>query len=192
MCAQLHLRGSLWGRLASLAVWSTAGVRRRATGFSHSGEGCILISSFKCLIFFPTRECKGNFRLLFYFPVWIPPAWMVLHLTPSLILPFVRLSATQLQDLIHWVLRTCPENLRHNTMNRKSNGLRINPSTAGLEEPFASVLANPSKVSAPLLFHSVSTSPHWFKHITLVSWAAGRIQVELRKHLEIHDTYRKL
>lgn len=52
MCAQLHLRGSLWGRLASLAVWSTAGVRRRATGFSHSGEGCILISSFKCLIFF--------------------------------------------------------------------------------------------------------------------------------------------
>lgn len=55
MCAQLHLRGSLWGRLASLAVWSTAGVRRRATGFSHSGEGCILISSFKCLIFFHQR-----------------------------------------------------------------------------------------------------------------------------------------
>lgn len=76
-CAQFHLGGSLWGRLASLAVWSTAGVLRRATGFSHSRGGCILISSFKCLTF-STREFRGNFSLLPCFPVWIPPAWVVL------------------------------------------------------------------------------------------------------------------
>lgn len=73
--------------------------------------------------------------------------------------------------------------MRHDTMNSKSNGLRISSSTVGLEEPFPTVLANP-----PLLPYSVSVSPHWYKHITLVSRAAGRIQVELRKHLEMHDS----
>lgn len=94
-CAQFHLPGSLWGRLASLAVWCTAGVLLRATGFSHSREGCLLISSSKCLTF-STREFRENFSLLPCFPVWIPPTWMVLQLSLSAISPFDSLSFTQL------------------------------------------------------------------------------------------------